>query len=1006
MSEEITVNIIQQSVTAEISQPSISVELTGNLFSATPIGDDKQVQFNNNGIFGGFGSYDKVSDELTLNILKLTGEITEDSQAITKVYLNTVLDNLPVLGITDEEIANWNIAYGWGDHEGLYDLLGEADSVLSAHNLTYNHSLIATALQGETDPVFSQWLIDTPPLYSFTEEDPIFTNWLATTPPLYSETDPIFTAWNKSDGISITENQISDLRDYILTSEKAANSGVATLDSGGKIPAGQLPSTVMDFKGNWNASTNTPTIADGTGNAGDVYLCNVAGTIDLGGGDITFSAGDWVVYNGTIWEQSINSNQVVSVNTQTGAVVLDADDISDTLTTNKYVTAGDITKLGNLSGTNTGDQDLTAYQLKPVEGAFIDGDKTKLDEIEALADVTDTANVTTAGALMDSEVTNLAQVKAFDTTDYAPSLGADDNYVTDAEKIVIGNTSGINSGDQDIPVSGTDFDPVGTDNSTNVTLVGTGTYLSLTGQAITVDPITESDITDFGTYSTDIHSNITALNAVSNINTGDETTASVKSLLGITTLSGSNTGDQDLSGKQDTLVNTTNIKSVNGTTLLGSGNLEVGGAVDSVNTQTGAVVLDADDIDDTSTTNKWTSLAEKAIWNGKQDALGFTPENISNKENTIIDNSTTKYPTVNLLKTGLDAKQNTGLDWLLDGNTLGAKKTLGSIDNQDIGIITNNLERLTVLKGGNVGIGTTNPSQKLDVAGNININTNGTGMLISSYQGANSVGYNSFIGGGGQNSIGEVGATYKGSSNTVQGYTALQNNTTGYQNSAQGAYALRYNTTGNYNTVNGYASLYNNTTGVQNTANGMYSLYNNTTGGYNTVNGYASLYNNTTGVHNTANGVYSLFSNTTGSNNFGLGHQAGRYIADGTTPNETGSYNTFIGAKTKALADGDTNEMVIGNGAIGVGSNSVVFGNDDITKTVLKGNVGIGTTNPSEKLDVNGNIKATQFKLSDLNTAPASSSDTGTKGEIRVTADAIYICSATDTWVKTDLATF
>ena len=70
------------------------------------------------------------------------------------------------------------------------------------------------------------------------------------------------------------------------------------------------------------------------------------------------------------------------------------------------------------------------------------------------------------------------------------------------------------------------------------------------------------------------------------------------------------------------------------------------------------------------------------------------------------------------------------------------------------------------------------------------------------------------------------------------------------------------------------------------------------------------------------------------------------------------------------------------------------------------GNVGIGTTNPSEKLDVNGNIKATQYKLSDLNTAPSSSSDTGTKGEIRVTADAIYICSATDTWVKTDLATF
>jgi hypothetical protein len=44
---------------------------------------------------------------------------------------------------------------------------------------------------------------------------------------------------------------------------------------------------------------------------------------------------------------------------------------------------------------------------------------TKVDGIEANADVTDTTNVTAAGALMDSEVTNLAQVKAFDSSDYA-----------------------------------------------------------------------------------------------------------------------------------------------------------------------------------------------------------------------------------------------------------------------------------------------------------------------------------------------------------------------------------------------------------------------------------------------------------------------------------------------------------------------------------------------------------------------------------------------------------
>tara|TARA_B110000483_G_scaffold242286_1_gene327577 strand:+ start:3087 stop:4376 length:1290 start_codon:yes stop_codon:yes gene_type:complete len=59
-----------------------------------------------------------------------------------------------------------------------------------------------------------------------------------------------------------------------------------------------------------------------------------------------------------------------------------------------------------------------------VDGRDVSTDGTKLDTIETNADVTDTANVTSSGALMDSEVTNLAQVKAFDTTDYVAKTSA------------------------------------------------------------------------------------------------------------------------------------------------------------------------------------------------------------------------------------------------------------------------------------------------------------------------------------------------------------------------------------------------------------------------------------------------------------------------------------------------------------------------------------------------------------------------------------------------------
>ena len=54
-----------------------------------------------------------------------------------------------------------------------------------------------------------------------------------------------------------------------------------------------------------------------------------------------------------------------------------------------------------------------------VDGRDVATDGSKLDGIEASADVTDATNVTAAGALMDSEVTNLSQVKSFDSSDYA-----------------------------------------------------------------------------------------------------------------------------------------------------------------------------------------------------------------------------------------------------------------------------------------------------------------------------------------------------------------------------------------------------------------------------------------------------------------------------------------------------------------------------------------------------------------------------------------------------------
>ena len=91
----------------------------------------------------------------------------------------------------------------------------------------------------------------------------------------------------------------------------AAN-GVATLDSGGKVPVSQLPSSVVTYLGTWNAATNTPTLVNGTGDAGDMYICNVAGTVNFGAGPVTFAVGDWVLYGSGTWQKSNGQNGTVT----------------------------------------------------------------------------------------------------------------------------------------------------------------------------------------------------------------------------------------------------------------------------------------------------------------------------------------------------------------------------------------------------------------------------------------------------------------------------------------------------------------------------------------------------------------------------------------------------------------------------------------------------------------------------------------------------------------------
>ena len=91
----------------------------------------------------------------------------------------------------------------------------------------------------------------------------------------------------------------------------------------------------LSYQGTWNASTNTPTLASGVGTNGYYYITATAGSTNLDG--ITdWQIGDWLMFNGTVWQKIDQSNLVTSVNGQTGAVSLSTTNISEG--TNQYFT--------------------------------------------------------------------------------------------------------------------------------------------------------------------------------------------------------------------------------------------------------------------------------------------------------------------------------------------------------------------------------------------------------------------------------------------------------------------------------------------------------------------------------------------------------------------------------------------------------------------------------------------------------------------------------------------
>lgn len=159
---------------------------------------------------------------------------------------------------------------------------------------------------------------------------------------------------------------------------------------------------------------------------------------------------------------------------------------------------------------------------------------------------------------------------------------------------------------------------------------------------------------------------------------------------------------------------------------------------------------------------------------------------------------------------------------------------------------------------------------------------------------------------------------------------------------------------------------------------------------------------------------------------------AGGYLNQLNTLDSTftlSTYNHFYAAQgTKGASNTLTNQVgfLVDNsftaatnnyafrGQISSGTNRWNTFMDGTAPNYFAGKVFVGTTTDVSGADllvggaanVAGALTSGQFRLSALNTAPSSATDTGTLGEIRITTDYIYVCVATNTWVRSALTTW
>src|SRR5210317_282635 len=170
---------------------------------------------------------------------------------------------------------------------------------------------------------------------------------------------------------------------------------LAPLNGVNKIDATYLPTSGDTPKGEWNASSNSPALADGAGTAGDYYDVTVAGSQDLGSGSIAYTVGDVVKYDGATWYKIDSVANVLdgSATAADGRTTLEVDSSDEIAESNALkTTAPSMYFNGSSSYLTVADDDKLTFSTLTEFGKTTAGTWSPEDNTPALTDGTGTLN--------------------------------------------------------------------------------------------------------------------------------------------------------------------------------------------------------------------------------------------------------------------------------------------------------------------------------------------------------------------------------------------------------------------------------------------------------------------------------------------------------------------------------------------------------------------------------------------------------------------------------------